>query len=115
LESSHIVGRRKHAGRCAAQDRLAKVWTGPDADLALQALCVPMKRRLAADTDPPLAECWEGDYAQNRPPLVRKGHQRAEKGVAGDERLGAVDGIEDPDVIALVALRPVFLADDAML
>ena len=54
------------------------------------------------------------DHADHRPPPVQQGHQDAEGGLAGDERLGAVDGVQHPHVFGVGAVGPVFLADDAV-
>ena len=54
-------------------------------------------------------------HAEYRGTVMHQRDQRAPDRKAGDERFGAVDRIEHPDVIGIFALVAEFLADDAML
>ena len=47
--------------------------------------------------------------------VVQQADQRAPQGKPGDEALGAVDRVEHPDIVGILALRAEFLADHAMM
>src|SRR5208282_5971650 len=68
----------------------------------------------AAGTRPTLTEGRMIDDAEDGAPFVKKRYEGAEEGLAGDEGLGAVDGIEHPDVGSARVLGAMLLADDAV-
>ena len=53
-------------------------------------------------------------HAEDRRAVAGEADQRAPDGDAGDEGLGAVDRIEDPDVLGVDIFVAIFLADDAV-
>ena len=54
------------------------------------------------------------DRAEHRPAGVEEGDQRPEERAAGDEGLGAVDRVEDPDELGVGPVGAVLLAEDAV-
>ena len=64
--------------------------------------------------DPAFAQGRAVDDADHRAAPVQQRDQTAEQRAPGDEGLGAVDGIENPDIFGVVALHAVFLAEDAV-
>ena len=69
---------------------------------------------MAGGADPALARDRLVDDAEDRPARMGQGDQRAEQGHAADEGFGAVDRVEHPDELGVLALAPELLADDAV-
>src|SRR5690606_2889344 len=87
---------------------------GANADFPFLALAVPMKGRPPTRANPALAQRRQGDDAQDRPPLEAQGDEGAKERVPRDEGFGAVDRVKDPDIVPVLPLSPVLLAQDAV-
>jgi hypothetical protein len=72
------------------------------------------QRRTAVATKT-LADIGLMHHPEHGSALVQQRDQRAPDRKAGDERLGAVDRVQHPDIFGVLALIAEFLADNAVL
>src|SRR3546814_2032019 len=52
---------------------------------------------MAGGADPALLQDRHVDHAEDGPAVLQQRDEAAEEGIAGDEALGAVDRVQDPD------------------
>src|SRR3546814_1861823 len=69
---------------------------------------------MAGGADPALLQDRHVDHTEDGPAVLQQRDQAAEERVAGDEALGAVDRVQDPDEFGAGILDAEFFAVDAM-
>ena len=102
----------EHVRGCGVQVRVAQGLTPAGRDgLAVERGGLPL------DPDPPLLQHGLIQHAEHGFAVVEQRHQRAPQRLTRDERLGAVDGIEDPGPLlrsALAEFDALLLAEDGV-
>src|SRR3546814_20754448 len=95
------------------QRRGRQLGTGPCPRLA-RALPVDEAGGMAGGADPALLQDRHVDYAEDGPTVLQQRDEAAEEGIAGDEALGAVDRVQDPDELGAGILDAEYLTVDAV-
>ena len=65
--------------------------------------------------DPAFFEDRLIDHAQNRRAILAQCDERAEQWFAGNESFGAIDRVQDPNIVGLKIFRPMFLTKNAVI
>ena len=105
---SGAFGRREHVGLCRVEHRIAQSVAGPRLKPAFAEIgALPVAHE-------PLAEVGLVQHADDSLALVLQRNQGAPGRHAGDERLGAVNRVDDPGETGTGPFVPVLLAENAV-
>src|SRR5690625_726313 len=116
LEGCHVVrAGRKHGRRCTAENGLIDAGGVANCDRAHPAASIPLDGGTTGRRDPALTRRRQGNHTQNGPPPEGESDQGTEEGSACNERPRAVDGIEDPEVVAILPQLAVLFPENVVI